>query len=171
MTYSAWFTLHDLLCTIYSAQFTLQCGVTGDECGSVSPGGLSAAALVSTFTKPNIQCPATGSYGWRWKCGETTPDPPVGNPVTTGVRLYSLLILSTRLFGDKELLARQDGLNRNTKKNAFLTWPELQNVRQPPPPSQQGGSTNERPGSDHVTWGPVRGLNKNYMKRDRYIYR
>ena len=83
--------------------------MTSDECGSVSPGGLSAAALVSTFTKPNIQCPATGSYGWRWKCGETTPDPPVGNPVTTGVRLYSLLILSTRLFGDKELLARQDG--------------------------------------------------------------
>ena len=33
----------------------------------------------------------------------------MGNPVTTGVRLYSLLILSTRLFGDKELLARQDG--------------------------------------------------------------
>ena len=82
-------------------------------CGSVSPGGLSAAALVSTFTKPNIQCPATGSYGWRWKCGETTPDPPVGNPVTTGVRLYSLLILSTRLFGDKELLARQDDLNQS----------------------------------------------------------
>ena len=85
--------------------------MTSDECGSVSPGGLSAAALVSTFTKPNIQCPATGSYGWRWKCGETTPDPPVGNPVTTGVRLYSLLILSTRLFGDKELLAQQDGIS------------------------------------------------------------
>ena len=96
---------------IYFAQFNLQCGVTRDECGSVSPGGLSAAALVSTFTKPNIQCPATGSYGWRWKCGETTPDPPVGNPLTTGVRLYSLLILSTRLFGDKELLAQQDGIS------------------------------------------------------------
>ena len=29
----------------------------------------------------------------------------------------------------------------------------------------EGGSTNERPGSDHVTWGPMRGLKKNYMKR------
>ena len=27
------------------------------------------------------------------------------------VRLYSLLILSTRLFGDKELLAQQDGIS------------------------------------------------------------
>ena len=24
-----------------------------------------------------------------------------------------------------------------------------------------------RPGSDHVTWGPMRGLEKNYVKRDR----
>ena len=35
MIYSARFTLHNLLRTIYSAQFTLQYGVTSDECGSV----------------------------------------------------------------------------------------------------------------------------------------
>ena len=28
-----------------------------------------------------------------------------------------------------------------------------------------GRSTNERPGSDHVIWGPMRGLTKIYMKR------
>ena len=29
------------------------------------------------------------------------------------------------------------------------------------------GFANERPGSDHVTWGQMRGLEKNYMKRNR----
>ena len=30
--------------------------------------------------------------------------------------------------------------------------------------STQGGLTNERPGSGHVTWGPMRGLEKNAWK-------
>ena len=35
----------------------------------------------------------------------------------------------------------------------------------PPPYGKEGGLTNDRPGSDQVTWGPMRGLDKNYMKR------
>ena len=30
-----------------------------------------------------------------------------------------------------------------------------------------GGSTNERPGSNHVSWGPMRGLGKNRMGRGK----
>ena len=29
----------------------------------------------------------------------------------------------------------------------------------------EGGLTNQRPWTDHVMWGPMRGLNKSYMKR------
>ena len=30
---------------------------------------------------------------------------------------------------------------------------------------REGGLTNERPGSGHVIWGPIRGLEKNRMGR------
>ena len=42
------------------------------------------------------------------------------------------------------------------KKNGDMAW---------------GGGTNERPGFDNVTWGPVRGLKKITWKGDRYICR
>ena len=35
----------------------------------------------------------------------------------------------------------------------------------PPPYGREGGLTNERPGSGHVIWGPMRGLEKNRMGR------
>ena len=41
----------------------------------------------------------------------------------------------------------------------------------PPPYGREGGLTNERPGSGHVIIGPMRALEKNYMKRGHQTHR
>ena len=55
-------------------------------------------------------------------------------------------------------------------------WAKKSNLTKIPSPLWHGGawgagSTRERPGSDHVIWGPMRGLNKITWKGDRQIYK
>ena len=58
------------------------------------------------------------------------------------------------------------GLSK-TRENPRKT---MENPVKKTPGKTMGVSTNERPGSDYVTWGPIRGLEKSDMKRGQ-IYR